>query len=54
MLIFSNGVTSQTFSVPITSGSVTNKPKTVKLMLNKPAGGASLGTHSATLHILGE
>jgi hypothetical protein len=48
-LVFSNGLTSQAFTIPIIAGTTNNSPKTVLLLLGKPGHRA---THKATLHIL--
>jgi hypothetical protein len=53
-LVFSNGVTCQTFTIPIAAPSASNESKTVTLLLSGPSHGASLGARKAILHILGD
>ncbi len=48
-LTFLNGVTTQTFSVPLIDDGVVNGSTTIGLALSSPGGGATLGAASATL-----
>ncbi len=48
-LTFSQGETSKTFSIPITSDGVFEAPETVNLTLTNPTGSAVLGTTSAAV-----
>ena len=53
-LTFNAGVTSQSFSIPITPGSTVQPDKTVNLTLYSPSGGAQLGLANAVLTIIND
>jgi len=50
-LVFTNGVTSSTFFVPIINNTAVQPDKTVLLQLNNPAGGILVAPYAATLTI---
>jgi len=53
-LIFPNGITSQTFSVPILSDPLDENDETVTLTLTNPAGSGSLGSQSTATLTIGD
>ncbi len=48
-LTFANGITSQSFSVPVLDDTLTEGNETVNLTLSSPTGGASLGSPSSAV-----